>query len=83
MEAGTQDALAQQMRVCCRQEGALELNCSAPRRLEGDKVVDLVQQVQNRARQLIEEVMIATNGCTARYLLRRRCLKAGGSSPGA
>ena len=31
-------------------------------------MVDIVQQVQNRARQLIEEVMIATNGCTARYL---------------
>jgi exoribonuclease-2 len=31
-------------------------------------VVDIRQQVQNRARQLIEEVMIATNGCTARFL---------------
>jgi exoribonuclease-2 len=31
-------------------------------------VVDLRQQVQNRARQLIEELMIATNGRTARFL---------------
>jgi exoribonuclease-2 len=35
---------------------------------DGEQVVDIRQQVQNRARQLIEEVMIATNGCTARYL---------------
>jgi exoribonuclease II len=33
-------------------------------------VVDILQQVQNRGRQLIEEVMIATNGCTARYLAK-------------
>ena len=65
----TQDALAQQMRVRRRQEGALELETIQPKAVfAGEAVVDIVQQVQNRARQLIEEVMIATNGCTARYL---------------
>ena len=65
----TQDALAQQMRVRRRQEGALELETIQPKAVfDGEAVVDIVQQVQNRARQLIEEVMIATNGCTARYL---------------
>ena len=34
-------------------------------------MVDIRQQVQNRARQLIEELMIATNGCTARFLAAR------------
>ncbi len=65
----TQDALAQQMRARRRQEGALELETIQPKAVfDGEAVVNIVQQVQNRARQLIEEVMIATNGCTARYL---------------
>jgi exoribonuclease-2 len=64
-----QDALAQQLRVRRHAEGSLELETFQPRAVfEGEQVIDIVQQVQNRARQLIEEVMIATNGCTARYL---------------
>ena len=66
----TQDAVAQQLRVRRRAEGSLELETFQPRAVfEGEQVVDIRQQVQNRARQLIEEVMIATNGCTARYLI--------------
>ena len=42
---------------------------------EGERVVEIRQQVQNRARQLIEEFMIATNECSARFLAA-----AGGSS---
>ena len=65
----TQDALAQQLRARRHAQGSLELETFQPRALfEGEQVVDIRQQVQNRARQLIEEVMIATNGCTARYL---------------
>lgn len=68
----TQDALAQRLRVRRRAEGSLELETFQPRAVfEGEQVVDIRQQVQNRARQLIEEVMIATNGCTARYLSGR------------
>jgi len=68
----TQDALAQRLRVRRRAEGALDLETFQPRAVfEGEQVVDIRQQVQNRARQLIEEVMIATNGCTARYLAGR------------
>ena len=37
---------------------------------DGERVVDIRQQVQNRARQLIEELMIATNTCTAQFLAR-------------
>ena len=68
----TQDALAQRLRVRRRAEGSLEFETFQPRAVfDGEQVVDIRQQVQNRARQLIEEVMIATNGCTARYLAGR------------
>ena len=67
-----QDAMAQQLRARRHAEGSLEFETFQPRAVfEGEKVVDIRQQVQNRARQLIEEVMIATNGCTARYLTGR------------
>jgi len=65
----TQDAVAQRMRARRREQGALDLETFQPRAVfEGERVVDIVQQVQNRARQLIEEFMIATNTCTAQFL---------------
>jgi exoribonuclease-2 len=64
-----QDALAQQMRVQRHAKGSLEFETFAPRaRFDGEQVVDIAQQVQNRARQLIEECMIAANSCNARFL---------------
>ena len=67
-----QDALAQRLRQRRRAQGSLELETFQPRAVfEGEQVVGIEQQVHNRARQLIEEVMIATNGCTARYLAGR------------
>ena len=64
-----QDGLAQQLRRQRHAAGSLELETFQPRAVfEGDQVVSIVQQVQNRARQLIEEIMIVTNGCAARYL---------------
>jgi exoribonuclease-2 len=65
----TQDAVAQKLRAHRHAEGSLEFETFQPRAVfEGEAVVDIRQQLQNRARQLIEEVMIATNGCTARFL---------------
>ena len=65
----TQDSVAQQLRARRRTEGSLEFETFQPRAVfDGEEVVDIRQQVQNRGRQLIEEVMIATNGCTARFL---------------
>ena len=65
----TQDALAQQLRARRRAQGALDFETLQPRAVfDKDRVVEIRQQVQNRARQLIEELMIATNGCTARFL---------------
>ena len=64
-----QDELAQKLRVLRRAEGSLEFETFQPKALfDGDRISDIQQQVQNRARQLIEEFMIVTNGCTARFL---------------
>jgi len=64
-----QDALAQKLRVLRRAEGSLEFETFQPHALfDGERITDIRLQPQNRARQLIEELMIATNGCTARFL---------------
>lgn len=68
----TQHAVAQRLRKRRHAEGSLELESFQPRAVfDGDRVVAIRQQVQNLARQLIEELMIATNGCTARFLAER------------
>jgi exoribonuclease-2 len=65
----TQDTVAQVLRARRHEQGALEFETIQPKAVfEGDRVVDIRQQVQNRARQLIEELMILTNECTARFL---------------
>jgi exoribonuclease-2 len=70
-----QDELAQKLRVLRRAQGSLEFESFQPRALfEGDQITDIRQQPHNRARQLIEEFMIATNGCTARYLANQGCV---------
>ena len=69
----TQDSVAQQLRARRREHGALEFQTFQPRaEFQGDQVVAIKQQEQNRARQLIEEFMVATNGVTARFLAGKR-----------
>ena len=64
-----QDTLAQKLRALRRAEGSLELETFQPHALfDGERMTDIQLQMHNRARQLIEEFMIATNGCTARFL---------------
>jgi exoribonuclease II len=64
-----QDEVAQRLRVRRHNQGSLELETFEPRAVfDGERVVDIRQQEHNRARQLIEELMIATNECTARHL---------------
>lgn len=64
-----QDELAQKLRVLRHAQGSLEFESFQPKAVfEGDRITDIRQQPHNRARQLIEEFMIATNGCTARFL---------------
>ena len=73
LQLRTQDAMAQQLRARRHAQGSLELETFQPRAVfDGEKLVDIRQEPHNRARQLIEELMIATNGCTARYLAARR-----------
>ena len=67
-----QDTLAQALGARRREEGALEFESMQPRAVfDGNRVVDIRNQPQNRARNLIAELMIATNGCTARFLAAR------------
>ncbi len=64
-----QDAVAQALRARRHEEGALDLETIEPRAVfQDDTVVDLAVQEKNRARQLIEDFMIAANGATARFL---------------
>ena len=69
LQVRAQDGVAQRLRAKRQAQGALQFETFQPRAVfEGERVVDIRQQVQNRARQLIEELMVATNECTARFL---------------
>jgi len=64
-----QDRTAQILRKRRHEQGSLELEIFEPKAIfEGEQVVRIEQQIQNRGRQLIEEFMIATNECTAKFL---------------
>ncbi len=74
LQLRTQDAVAQRLRARRHSEGSLELETFQPRAVfEGERIVEIRQQVQNRARQLIEELMIATNEHAARFLTSGGC----------
>jgi exoribonuclease-2 len=67
-----QDEAAQRLRALRHQHGALDLETiEASPVMQDDHVVSLVLQHKNRARELIEDLMIAANGATARYLEQR------------
>jgi exoribonuclease II len=69
MQIRTQDAVSQKLRKRRFDNGALEFRSIQSRTVfSGDQVVDVEQQQPNRARQLIEELMLATNGVTAGFL---------------
>ena len=64
-----QDAIAQKLRGLRFEEGALDLETLQPKAIfDGETVVALREEPHNRARQLIEDFMIAANGITARFL---------------
>lgn len=66
------DEVAQRLRHRRFDFGALELETIEARTVaHGGKVVDLELQHKNRARELVEDLMIAVNGATARYLETR------------
>ena len=64
-----QDRVAQAMKSRRHQQGALSLETIQTRALfNGDVLADLLPDEKNRAKELIEDFMIAANGVTARYL---------------
>lgn len=64
-----QDKWAQKLRALRHAAGALEFQSIQPRALfKNDLIHELQEQPHNRARQLIEEFMVAANGCIARFL---------------
>ena len=66
-----QDEIVQRMRRRRYEHGALELDTIEARPVTQDgRVVDLVLIHKSRARELVEDLMIAANSATARYLER-------------
>ena len=65
----TQDRVAQAMKTLRHQRGALSLETIETRAVfDGDLIADLRPEEKNRAKELIEDFMIAANGVTAKYL---------------
>jgi VacB/RNase II family 3'-5' exoribonuclease len=68
-----QDRVAQALRVRRHNNGALSLKTIQSKPLfDGDELRDLAEDTTNRAKQIIEDFMIAANGVTARYLTAHR-----------
>ncbi|MDP2874794.1 MAG: ribonuclease catalytic domain-containing protein, partial [Holophaga sp.] len=64
-----QDHMAQKLKALRHLQGALDLETIHARPIFiGDELKDLESEKQNRAKEIIEEFMIATNGVTARFL---------------
>ena len=64
-----QDKVAQCLRNVRHEHGALSLQTIEPRAVfENDMLTDLRLDEKNRAKELIEDLMIAANGVTARFL---------------
>jgi len=67
-----QDRAAQAMKSLRHQHGALRLETIEARAVfDGDVLIDLLPDEKNRAKELIEDFMIAANGVTAKYLERK------------
>ena len=64
-----QDRVAQQLKGLRHEHGALDLQTLEARPIfAGDEIQDLRVDEKNRAKELIEDFMIAANGVTARFL---------------
>jgi VacB/RNase II family 3'-5' exoribonuclease len=64
-----QDQAAQQLKTLRHEHGALDLQTLEARPVfAGDEIQDLRADERNRAKEIIEDFMIAANGVTARFL---------------
>ena len=67
-----QDKVAQMMKSLRHKQGALSLETiEAKPVFKGEKISNLLVEETNRAKQIIEDFMIAANGVTVRYLEER------------
>jgi VacB/RNase II family 3'-5' exoribonuclease len=67
-----QDRIAQQMKALRHQRGALTLGTTETHVVfDGDRLADLRPDEKNRAKELIEDFMIAANVATAQFLEQR------------
>ena len=68
-----QDEAARRLLALRRQSGALELETVEARPIvSGGRVIDIKVVPRNRAREIIENFMVAANGAMARYLEARK-----------
>ena len=68
-----QDQVARRLKAYRHEHGALDLDTlEVHARFDGDRVSGLAADERNRARDLIEDFMIAANGAIARFLEQRR-----------
>jgi len=68
-----QDEVARNLKAFRHEHGALDLQTLEARPVfDVDEIRDLEVEEKNRARELIEDLMIAANGVTARFLEARR-----------
>ena len=68
-----QDRVARQLKALRHQHGALDLETIEARPVfDGDELKDLEADTRNRAKDIIEDFMIAANGVSARYLASRK-----------
>lgn len=68
-----QDRFAQRLKARRHERGALELETVEVRtHFDGDAVSELAVEKRDRAKELIEDFMIAANGVIARFLKERR-----------
>lgn len=64
-----QDRIAKRLRAVRHRRGALALASREARPVfDGAAILDLLPEDQNRAQELIEDLMVAANGATARFL---------------
>ncbi len=69
----TQDRMAQQLKALRHEHGALDLQTLEVRPVfAGDEIRDLRVEERNRAKEIIEDFMIAANGVTARFLYGKK-----------
>jgi len=68
-----QDRVAQTLKALRHRNGALDLETIEARPVfHGDEIKDLEADTRNRAKDIIEDFMIAANGVTARYLAAKK-----------